>query len=76
MCVGMGIKPAQLAAHCRGYAAQCLVVAQHQNSDGDRLTLINMAQAWATLADQIINNEPLFALYELQSSEIIGGNDD
>lgn len=75
MCLGMGIKPAQLAAHCRGYAAQCLVVAQHQHNAGDRLTLINMAQAWAALADQIINNEALFAIYELQPDNDDGSSE-
>lgn len=72
----MGIKPAQLAAHCRGYAAQCLVVAQHQHSAGDRLALINMAQAWAALADQIVNNEALFAVYELQPGDAAGDGGD
>lgn len=72
----MGITPAQLAAHCRGYAAQCLVVAQHQHSAGDRLALINMAQAWAALADQIINNESLFAGYEPHPGDAAGGGDD
>lgn len=71
----MGITPAQLAAHCRGYAAQCLIVAQHQNSAGDRLALINMAQAWAALADQIVNNAPLFAVCELQPVST-GGDED
>lgn len=71
----MGITPAQLAAHCRGYAAQCLVVAQHQHNAGDRLALINMAQAWAALADQIANNAPLFAVFELQPVSA-GGDED
>jgi hypothetical protein len=48
----MGITPAQLAARYRGYAAQCLIVAQRQDSDGDKMALIAMAQAWVTLAEQ------------------------
>jgi len=60
----MGSTPAQLAAHFRGYAAQCLVVAQHQRRAGDRLALIDMAQAWAALAEQAEKNEALLAAYE------------
>lgn len=48
----MGITPAQLAARYWGYAAQCLTVAQRQDSAADKLALVNMAQAWAILAEQ------------------------
>lgn len=48
----MGIQPAQLAARYRGYAAQCLIVAQRQESCSDKLTLIKMAEAWVVLAEQ------------------------
>jgi hypothetical protein len=41
-----------LAARYWGYAAQCLIVAQRQDAVGDKLALINMAQAWVTLAEQ------------------------
>jgi hypothetical protein len=51
-CTGMRIEPAQLAARYRGYAAQCLVVAQRQDNCSDKLTLIKMAQAWVVLAEQ------------------------
>jgi hypothetical protein len=53
----MGITPAQLAARYWGYAAQCLVVAQRQDSAGDKLALIGMAQAWVNLAEQTERNE-------------------
>lgn len=66
--------PAQLAAHFRGYAAQCLVVAQHQHRAGDRLTLINMAQAWVALADQTEKNASLFAMYEIPDDIAGEGN--
>jgi hypothetical protein len=56
--MGMGIEPAQLAARYRGYAAQCLVVAQRQETISDKLTLIKMAQAWVVLAEQIRREEP------------------
>jgi hypothetical protein len=60
----MRITPAQLAARYWGYAAQCLVVAQRQDNAGDKLALINMAQAWVNLAEQAEKNEPAFVAYE------------
>jgi hypothetical protein len=56
----MGITPAQLAARYWGYAAQCLVVAQRQDSAGDKLALIDMAQAWVNLAERTEKNEADF----------------
>jgi hypothetical protein len=46
----MGMTPAQLAARYWGYAAQCLVFAQRQDQAAEKLTLINMAKDWVTLA--------------------------
>jgi hypothetical protein len=46
----MGMTPAQLAARYWGYAAQCLVFAQRQDKATEKLTLINMAKDWVTLA--------------------------
>jgi hypothetical protein len=54
----MGIETAQLAARYRGYAAQCLVVAQRQENFSDKLTLIKMAQAWVVLAEQTGRDGP------------------
>jgi hypothetical protein len=48
----MGITGAESAARYWGYAAQCLIVAQRQDNVADRLILLNMAQAWAALAEQ------------------------
>ena len=48
-----GMTPTELAARYRGYAAKLLIVAQKQESTSDKLTLIDMAQAWAELAEQI-----------------------
>ena len=70
----MGITPAQLATHYRGFAAQCLVLAQHQRSAGDRLALINMAQAWAALAEQAEKNKHPFMVNE-QSGGTISEDD-
>lgn len=50
----MGIAPAQLAARYRGFATQCLIVAQRQESAGDKLALVNMAQTWIALAEQTV----------------------
>jgi hypothetical protein len=48
----MGITPAQLAARYWGYAAQCIIVAQRQDNARDKLALIDMAEAWVTLAER------------------------
>lgn len=65
----MGITPAQLAARYWGYAAQCLIVAQRQDTAADKLALINMAQAWVTLAEQIQKNESTFAADETAAQQ-------
>jgi hypothetical protein len=65
----MGITPAQLAARYWGYAAQCLIVAQRQDRAGDKLALVNMAQAWVSLAEQTEKNEPAFVAHETPAPE-------
>jgi hypothetical protein len=55
---GMKVTPAQLAAHYRGYATQCLIMAQRLDSAGDRLALLDMAQAWIDLAEQAEHETP------------------
>lgn len=65
----MGITPARSAARYWGYAAQCLIVAQRQDSAGDKLALVNMAQAWVNLAEQADKNEPAFASHETPKPE-------
>jgi hypothetical protein len=45
--------PAQFAARCWGYAAQCLTIAQRLDDQSDKLALIKIAQAWVSLAEQI-----------------------
>jgi hypothetical protein len=65
----MGITPAQLAARYWGYAAQCLVVAQRQDNAGDKLALINMAQAWVNLAEQAEKNDAAFVACETQAPQ-------
>lgn len=67
---------AQLATRYRGFAAQCLVVAQHQHSAGDRLTLTNMAQAWVALADRAEKNKHVFMAYEQTGDAVDIGKDD
>ena len=63
----MRITPAHLAARYWGYAAQCLVVAQRQDNAGDKLALINMAQAWVNLAEQAEKNDAAFVACETQA---------
>jgi hypothetical protein len=60
----MGITAAQLAARYWGYAAQCLIVAQRQDSAGDKLALVDMAQAWVALAEQTETDESRSAAHD------------
>jgi hypothetical protein len=48
----MGMTLAQLASRYWGYAAQCLILAQRQDSAGDKLAMIEMAEAWVALAER------------------------
>jgi hypothetical protein len=43
---------AQLASRYWGYAAQCLILAQRQDSAADKLALIEMGEAWVALAER------------------------
>ena len=56
--------PAELAARYRAYAAQCLIVAQSHDEPGEKLALIDMAQAWITLAEQTEKNGRVSVVYE------------
>lgn len=62
-CRGMENMSAQLATHYRNRAVQCLTVARRQESANDKLALINMAQAWVTLAELTEKIEFLFLRY-------------
>lgn len=61
---GMGMTPAGIAARYRGYAAECLIIAQKQENATERLILIDMAQAWVALAEQAEKNQSLPIVYE------------
>jgi hypothetical protein len=52
MRAGMGTTSAKLAERYWDYAAQCLVIAQRQESACDKRALTDMAQAWIALAEQ------------------------
>lgn len=54
---------AELAARYRGYAIRCWLFAKQQHDVSDKRMLIDMAQAWVTLADNIQKNESLCALF-------------
>jgi hypothetical protein len=42
---------AQLATRYRGYAAQCVIIAQRQADANEKLTLLDMAHAWIAIAE-------------------------
>jgi hypothetical protein len=52
--------PAELAARYRVYAAKCLMVARRQESGREKLALIDLARAWADLADLTEKHKTLF----------------
>jgi hypothetical protein len=59
----------ELAMRYRGYAMRCLLIEKHQFNLGDRVVLVDMAKAWAHLADCIEKNETVFALVGQEESE-------
>jgi hypothetical protein len=66
---GLGMTPADLAARYREYAANCIAVAQRMTSVAERLSLLDMAQAWITLAKQAEKNPRLAVVYETPDTE-------
>jgi hypothetical protein len=49
----MGMSPSEIKACYRLYAAHCLEIAQRLSDHGGKIALLNMAQTWIALADQI-----------------------
>jgi hypothetical protein len=49
------MSPSEVAASYRLYAAYCAEIAQEPVDPGRKVALLNMAQAWAKLADHIEN---------------------
>jgi hypothetical protein len=47
------MSPSSLAVCYRLYAADCVERAQHVVDSGHKVALLDMAQAWARLAEQI-----------------------
>jgi hypothetical protein len=60
----MGMAPAELAALYRDYAAQCVVVARSLEGEAEKLSLLDMAQAWLALAQQAEKSGSLVVVYE------------
>jgi hypothetical protein len=47
------MSPSEIKACYRLYAAHCLEIAQRLSDRGAKIALLNMAQTWIALADQI-----------------------
>ncbi len=47
------MSPRKIIACYRLYAAHCLEIAQRLSDRGGKIALLNMAQTWIALADQI-----------------------
>lgn len=60
----MGITPAELASRYRSYAANCVALSQSHDDAGEKLLLLDMAQAWMALAEQAERNETRFVVPE------------
>ena len=60
----MGMAPTDLAAHYREYAVKCVAVAQSLEGAAEKLTLLDMAKAWMTLAEQSEKSEGMVLVYE------------
>jgi len=54
----------ELVAAYRLHSAQCTEIAQRSRDPEIKLTLLTMAQAWLTLADQAIKNSETVLVYE------------
>ena len=55
----------------RGYAAECLRLAQHAENAGDKARLVQMAQAWQELADKRAQDpaeRPAFTIIDLDAN--------
>ena len=61
---GMGMSPAELAARYRLHATDCLNIAQTVLDEACKLSLLDMARAWNTLAEQAEKNSGAFLFYE------------
>lgn len=57
-CAGTGISPSSVVACYRLYAAYCVDSAQHVSDSGHKVALLDMAQAWSRLAEQIERKLP------------------
>jgi putative NADH-flavin reductase len=55
--------PSELAARSREYAAKCVAMAQERDGT-DKLSMLDMAQAWLDLAEQALRNERFQVVYE------------
>jgi hypothetical protein len=49
----MEMSPREIIACYRLYAAHCIEIAQRFSDRGGKIALLNMAQTWIALADQI-----------------------
>jgi hypothetical protein len=58
------MSPAEFAARYRECAAKCFMIARTFDDVPEKLSLLDMAQAWMALAEQAEKNEYLFTVYE------------
>jgi hypothetical protein len=61
--VGMSLSPTELIASYRLHAAQCIEIARDLEPDR-KLALLNIAQAWLNLAEQVAKNLDTVLVYE------------
>ena len=66
---GIGMTAADLAARYRQYAVDCIKFARAASDVSGKLSLLNMAQAWAKLAEQTEKNGEGGPVYETPLGE-------
>jgi len=64
MYAGLGMGPSEVASRYREYAAKCVAVAQNLQDTAEKVSMLDMAQAWIKLAELALRNERLPVVYE------------
>ena len=54
----------ELVSRYRSHAANCLEIAQRLPEPDSKLALLDMAQSWLSLAEQVIKNDETILVYE------------
>ena len=70
---GGGMSPREVIACYRLYAAYCLEIAQGFEDRGRKIALLNMAQTWMALADQVDDCPVSLPLLQVKAEDATRG---